>query len=126
MNKRDIIIYRVVTGLFTLHMLFTIIAYIFMHDMVKEVFESLGFSAAIIYPLAGAKFLGLLAIWTNKSRILKELAYVGFAIDFILAISSHMIANDGGFAGAMVALIMLILSYVYHRKLSKGAVGSAE
>jgi len=36
MNKRDIIIYRVVTGLFTAHMLFTVGAYFFMYDMVRE------------------------------------------------------------------------------------------
>lgn len=117
MNKRDIIIYRVVTGLFTAHMLFTVVAYFFMYDMVREMFESLGVTASIIYPLAVAKTLGLIAIWTNKSRILKELAYAGFAIDFILAISAHLIANDGGFMGAMVALVMLLISYVYNRKL---------
>ena len=111
------IIYRVVTGLFTAHMLFTVGAYFFMYDMVKEMFESLGVSASIIYPLAVAKILGLAAIWTNKSRILKDLAYVGFAIDFVLAISSHLIANDGGYAPPIVALVMLLISYVYNRKL---------
>jgi len=117
MNKRDIIIYRVVTGLFTLHMLFTIVAYIFMYDMVKEMFESLGTSAAVIYPLAIAKLLGLIAIWTNKSRLLKELAYLGFAIDFILAMSTHLMADDGGFFGPFVAFIFLSVSYIYNRKI---------
>ncbi len=126
MNKRDIIIYRVVTGLFTLHMLFTIAAYFFMYDMVRDMFEALGFSAGVIYPLAAAKFLGLIAIWTNKSRILKELAYAGFAIDFMLAISSHLIANHGEFVPALVALVMLIISYIYHRKITSSLLKSAE
>jgi hypothetical protein len=117
MNKKDIIIYRVITGLFTAHMLFTVGAYFYMYDMVRDMFESLGVSAAIIYPLAGAKVLGLVAIWTNKSRILKELAYVGFAIDFILASSAHSIANDGGSVAPIVALVILVISYVYNRKL---------
>ena len=117
MNKRNIIIYRVVTGLFTVRMLFTVSVYFFVYEMVKEMFESLGVTAALIYPLAVAKILGLVAIWTNKSRILKELAYIGFAIDFILAISAHLIANHGGSIPPLVALIMVLISYIYHRKL---------
>lgn len=117
MSKRDIIIYRVVTGIFTAHMLFTVGAYFFMHDMVKEMFESLGVSAAIIYPLAIAKLLGLVAIWTNKSKLLKELAYLGFAVDFIMASSAHIMAKDGGAVAALVALVILLISYIYNRKL---------
>lgn len=117
MNKRDIIIYRVITGLFSLHMLFTAVMYVFMHDMAEEMFESLGVSAAVIYPLAIAKVLGLIAIWTNKSRLLKELAYLGFAIDFILAAVTHIMAKDGGAIAAIIALIMLVVSYIYNRKL---------
>lgn len=116
-EQEDIIIYRISTGFFTAHMLFTVGAYFFMFDMVKEMFESLGVSASIIYPLAVAKVLGLIAIWTNKSRILKELAYAGFAIDFILAITTHSIAKDGGAAAPLVALVILIISFVYNRKL---------
>lgn len=126
MKNRDIIIYRVVTGIFTAHMLFTIGAYLFMHNMVQEMFESLGISPALIYPLALAKFLGLVAIWTNKSRLLKELAYLGFAIDFILAFSAHLIADDGGAAAAFIALIIVVISYIYHRKLSRLKAQSAK
>lgn len=117
MKKRDIIIYRVVTGLFTVHMVFTAFMYVFSYQMVKEMFESLGVSSTIIYPLAIAKILGLVAIWTNKSKLLKELAYIGFAVDFILAISAHALANDGGVAPPAVALIVLLISYFYNRKL---------
>ncbi len=117
MNKRDIIIYRVITGLFSLHMLFSAVMYFVMHDMVSEMFESLGVSTAVIYPLAIAKILGLIAIWTNKSRLLKELAYLGFAIDFILAIVTHTMANDGGAIAAVIALVMLLISYWYNRKV---------
>ena len=99
--KRDLIIYRVVTGLFTAHMLMTIVVYFVQYDMVAEMFASLGFPAALIYPLAIAKLLGLIAIWSNKSRLLKELAYAGFAIDFILAAGSHLRAGDGGFVPAI-------------------------
>ena len=117
MKKRDIIIYRIFTGIVTAHMLFTVVVYFIMHDMVKAMFESLGVSPAIIYPLAIVKILGLVAIWTNKSKILKELAYIGFAIDFIMAIIAHSMASDGGAVGPLFALIILIVSYIDHRKL---------
>lgn len=117
MKKRDIIIYRAVTGIFTVHMLFTAFMYFYSHEMVKEMFESLGVSPAIIYPLAIAKLLGLVAIWTNRSRILKELAYLGFAADFILASSAHSIAKDGAAIPALVALAILLISYIFNRKL---------
>lgn len=120
MNKKDIIIYRVVTGIFSAHMLFTVVAYIFMYDMVSEVFASLGVPTAVIYPLALAKVLGLVAIWTNKSKILKELAYLGFALDFILASSAHLLASDGGAISPLVALLLLSVSYFYNRKLYSG------
>ena len=118
MNKKDLIIYRTVTGVFTAHMLLTIGVYFFNYEMVAEMFTSLGVPPVIIFPLAVVKTLGLIAIWTNKSKILKELAYAGFALDFILAASAHLIAGDGGFVPPLVALGLLITSFVYHRKLS--------
>ena len=117
MKKRDLIIYRAVTGIFTVHMLLTAGVYFFNYEMVKEMFTYLGFPAYIIYPLAIAKLLGLIAIWSNKSRILKELAYAGFALDFILAASSHIITDHGEFIPPMIALVMVLISYIYHRKL---------
>lgn len=119
MKKRNLIVYRVVTGIFTIHMLFTVFMYFYSHDMVKEMFESLGVPPTVIYPLAIAKLLGLIAILTNKSRLLKELAYLGFAIDFIMAFVTHLIAKDGGAPAALVALVLLLISYVFHRKLRK-------
>lgn len=117
MNKTSKIIYYAVTGLFTAHMLMTIGVYIFSNEMVSDMFTSLGFPAALVYPLAIAKALGLIAIWTNKSRILKELAYVGFAVDFLLAAGAHFSVDDGGFAAPIVALVFLVVSFIYHRKL---------
>lgn len=96
MKNRDQLIYRIVTGLFTAHMLLTVAMYIFNYEMVSGVFASLGFPAGLIYPLAIAKVLGLIAIWASPSRLLKELAYLGFAIDFVMASIAHGMAGDGG------------------------------
>ena len=120
MKKKDIIIYWVVTGLFTAHTLFTVVAYFIMHEMTSNMFQSLGVSPSLIYPLAIAKTLGLVAIWTNKSKLLKELAYLGFAADFIMASIAHTMANDGGAIAPLVVLALLIISYIYNRKISTG------
>ncbi|MDW3652739.1 MAG: DoxX family protein [Bacteroidia bacterium] len=116
MKNRNVLIYRISTGLLTLMMLFSASMYFFNHEMVSETFSRLGYPTFIIYPLAIAKILGLIAIWTKKSETLKEWAYAGFFFDFILAGSGHIVAKDGEFAGALLALVLLIISYVYEKK----------
>ena len=117
MNKRDLWIYRVATGLLTLLMTFSATMYFLQYDMVKEVFGGLGFPTYIIYPLAIAKYLGLIAIWTNKSKTLKEWAYAGFFFNLLLAASAHINIADGGQAPAMAGMVFLLTSYFYDRKL---------
>jgi hypothetical protein len=85
--------------------------YIFDYDMVSEFFGGLGYPTSLIYPLAIAKILGLVAIWTNKIKLLKEWAYAGFFFDTVLAMTSHLLAEDGKYFLALLAIIMLIISY---------------
>lgn len=117
-NKRNRIIYLIATGLLSIMMLGSAGMYFYDHAMVSEVFTKLGFPTYIIYPLAVAKILGLIAIWTRKNQTLKEWAYAGFFFDFILAISAHIKANDGEFAGALIALVILLVSYIFEKKMS--------
>ncbi|MFY0652777.1 MAG: DoxX family protein [Cyclobacteriaceae bacterium] len=116
-NKRDKIIYSVSTGLISALMLFSAVMYFINNDMVREVFGKLGYPAYIIYPLATAKILGLIAIWTKKSRVLKEWAYAGFFFDLVLAASAHINAHDGEYAPAFIGIVFLLVSYEYDRKL---------
>ena len=117
MKKRDLLIYRVVTALFSLLILAGVGQYFFNHDMVKEMFEGLKFPIYLIYPLGIVKTLGIIAIWTNTSRLLKEWAYAGFVFNMLLAISAHLNANDGEFIASAVALVLVITSYIYNRKV---------
>ena len=117
MQKRDLWIFRISTGLVSLLMVFGATMYFVQNDMTREAFTSLGFPTYIIYPLAIAKILGVIAIWTNKSKMLKEWAYAGFVFDFLLASSAHINAGDGEFVPAMVALILIGISYYFNRKL---------
>ncbi len=116
MNKKNLLIYRIATGMFSLLMLFSASMYLFQNDLAAEAFTNLGFPTYIIYPLAALKILGLIAIWSRKSELLKEWAYAGFVFELLLATSAHINANDGGFGGALVGLVLVLVSYVYSRK----------
>ena len=118
MKKRDLVIYRVVTALFSLILLAGAITYFANYKMVSEMFISLGVPTEIIYPLAIAKILGILAIWLIKNSLIKNLTYLGFALDLIMAIISHLNAGDGGYFGPIVPLILLIISYIFLRRIN--------
>ena len=103
--------YWVSTGIISLLLLMSSGMYIFNNAEVSKTFVILGYPAYIIYPLALAKLLALVAIWTNKSKALKEWAYAGLFFDFILAFFAHFMVNDGEFAPALVATVLLMVSY---------------
>ena len=117
MKNRNLLIYRISTGLLTALMLMSAGMYFFNYPMVSETFTNLGFPTYIIYPLAIAKILGLVAIWTRKSQTLKEWAYAGFFFDFVLAASAHYMIRDGEFAPALVAIVLVLVSYNYEKKI---------
>jgi len=117
--KRDQIIYYGSTGLLTLLMLFSAGMYIFNNEAVQEMFISFGYPTYIIYPLAIAKLLGLFAIWNPKFNALKEWAYAGFFFDFILAFFAHKMIGDGEEMGAIMALILVAVSYIFSKKIYK-------
>ena len=115
------IFYWVVTGPFIALMLFAVFNYIFKHELIVDVFNKLGFPTYLIYPLAAAKLLGIVAIVSKKSRVLKEWAYAGFFFNFVIALSAHINKGDGQFAPALVCLILLAVSYFLDKKIYGGA-----
>ncbi len=117
MKNKNQLIYRIVTGLFSALMVFSASMYFAQYESVSKTFLQLGFPTFVIYPLALAKILGLVAIWTRKSRMLAEWAYAGFVFDLLLAAGAHINAGDGDAMGALVGLVLVGVSYVYYRKL---------
>lgn len=113
------IIYWTATILLCLLMLMSAGMYLFNTTMVEGIFKSLGYPTYIIYPLAFAKIFGVLAILIKKSTFLKELAYAGFFFDFVLAFSAHINVKDGGHLTALIAIILVIISYIYDKKVFK-------
>ncbi|TRX70777.1 DoxX family protein [Carboxylicivirga sp. M1479] len=116
MSKRDKIIYWIATGLLSAMMMMSAGMYLFNNAMVSETFSNLGFPSYIIYPLAVAKILGVIAIVSNKSKALKEWAYAGFFFDFVLAAAAHVSISDGDHMGAIVAIVLLFVSYFFGQK----------
>ncbi|EAY24649.1 conserved hypothetical protein [Microscilla marina ATCC 23134] len=121
MKKTDLLIYRIATGLLTLIMTFSATMYFTQYEMVSENFPKAGFPVFIIYPLAIAKILGLVAIWTDKSTMLREWAYAGFVFNLLFAIGAHAHVQDGGYAPVIVALVAVGVSYFYKHKMLKAS-----
>ncbi|APG64909.1 hypothetical protein LPB136_05845 [Tenacibaculum todarodis] len=118
--KTNKIIYYTATGLLTLLMLFSAGMYFFNHEAVATMFTSFGYPTYIIYPLAVAKILGLVAIWFLKSKTLKEWAYAGFFFDIVLAFFAHYMISDGEQGASVVGLVLVIISYIFSKKVQNG------
>ena len=121
MKKSDKIIFWIATGLLSALMLMSASMYLFTHEQASTIFAALGFPVYIIYPLAILKILGVLAITTNKFGFLKEWAYAGFFFNFVLAASAHINAGDGEFMVAVIALVLLLTSYIFNRRMNTSA-----
>jgi hypothetical protein len=115
--KTNKITYYTSTSLLTLLLLFSVGMYFFNHEEVSVMFTSFGYPTYIIYPYAIAKLLGLVAIWFVTNKVIKEWAYAGFFFAFILAFFAHFMIRDGEQTGALVAIILLIVSYFTYKKM---------
>lgn len=115
--KTNKIIYWLATGFLTLVFLFSASMYLFNYERASGFFINLGFPTWLIYPLAVLKIGGIVAIISKKSKFLKELAYAGFLFDAILALVAHIKVADGEFAPAAIAIIAVVISWIYDRKV---------
>ena len=110
------LIYYISTGLFTALMLFSISMYLLKTEDMAAGFDSFGYPAYLIYPLAAAKFLGLIALWFLRGKTVVEWAYAGFFFNALLAFFAHYMIGDGEHTGAVIALILLMSSYWSYKK----------
>lgn len=105
------IVYYTATGVLTAIMIYSVQMYLRNPEVIAGYFESVSYPRYLVYPLAIAKILGLIAIWGNFSKSLKEWAYAGFFFDVTLAFTVHMVAKDGGELFSVIAFIALMISY---------------
>ncbi len=83
------------------------------YEMVTGYFENhMGFPGWMVYPLAVAKILGVIAVVSNLSRMLKEWAYAGFFFDGVMAFTAHYMVGDGIAPMALFAIVMTIGSRI--------------
>ena len=111
------LMYWISTAILCGIILFSATLYFIKPDMVAGFFKNLGYPTYLVYPLATAKVLGVLAILTKQSRLLKEWAYAGFFFDTALAATAHLHAHDGGHVMALGALAMVVISRFFDGKL---------
>jgi len=79
-------------------------------------FIAIGYPTYLIMPLMIAKFLGLIAIWSNRSHMLKEWAYAGFFFLLLLAMTAEINAPDPDYFSPPIALFLLLTSYYFWKK----------
>ncbi|MEC3907964.1 DoxX family protein [Tamlana sp. 2201CG12-4] len=116
--KTQKIVYYIATGILTVMVLFSASMYFFKHDDIAGAFTGFGYPTYIIYPYAIAKLLGLVGVWNPKFKIIKEWAYAGYFYAFILAFFAHYMIGDGQQGGAVLALVALIVSYIFNKKIN--------
>ncbi|QXD26070.1 DoxX family protein [Opitutia bacterium ISCC 51] len=111
------LIYWFSTVLLSLLLLFSASMYIFNHADVVVAFKQLGYPSHIIYPLALAKILAVIAIVSNKVKFLKKLAYAGVFFNLLLAFMAHLVNGDGAGMLAFLGLFLLGTSFVFDKIL---------
>lgn len=112
------IAYWIATGLLCLMMIASGIFEIVMFGESAKIVKDLGFPHFIAYVLPVTKLAGVAAILSNYSKTLKEWAYAGFFFDFVLAALAHYFSGIPSPIPAIVALVLLMISYFLDKKIN--------
>lgn len=115
--KKNKYLYWVSTTLLSALLLFSAGMYVFNHIEIMNLFKSFGYPLYIIYPLALAKVAAAVVLLSQKQSIIKEWAYAALFFEFILAFFAHLMIRDGEQMGAVIAMVLLVASYVTGKKL---------
>ena len=117
--KSTKIMYYVTTGIISAMMLFIAFETLTKPE-VKVSMAHLGFPDYFRIELGIAKNIGAVLIWLPV-RLLKESAYIGFAIMFASASIAHFVVGDPAdkVIAGIVFLAILIVSYVTNTKIQK-------
>lgn len=86
--------------------------YLAQRSMVEDGFVAFGYPTYLISLLIVAKIAAPLAILTRVSVRLSDLAYAGMFFHLLLAISAHLNAGDPGYLPALIALALMLASFL--------------
>ena len=92
--------------------------YIFNNEMIQQMFTAFGYPTYLIYPMAVLKISAVVVLLTQKNSKIKEWAYAGLLFDFVLAFFAHVMIVDGEQMGAILAIILLMVSYIFNNKVN--------
>ncbi len=120
MKRSNKIIYWSFTGLLAVLMITSATRYLIDVEEFRNHFVNFGYNGRIVIPLAIAKILGVAILLTNKIQFLTEWVYAGFLFNFLLALEAHIAVNDNLYYGPIIALVLLIGSYVFYHKAKFG------
>ena len=81
-----------------------------------DFFKILNYPTYLVYPLAIAKVLGVVAVLSNVSKFLKEWAYAGFFFDAVLATTAHLHAGDKQEMISIMAIVLVVLSRYFWKR----------
>lgn len=117
--KRDKIIFYIATGLLSAMIYSSVIGFYFLqHENAVKAFTSFGYPSYLVYPYGIIKLIGIVVLWLPGLKALKEWTYSGFFFAFILAFFAHYMVGDGEQTGALIATILLLTSYIFHRRIN--------
>ncbi len=116
--KTTKIVHYLAKGLLSALLILSASMYLFKNADISIVFESLGYPAYIVYPLAFAKISAVIVLWLPKIPTLKEWAYSALFFEFTLAVFAHIMVGDGEQMGAILAIVLLITTYLTCKKLN--------
>ncbi|MDX2007086.1 MAG: DoxX family protein [Meiothermus sp.] len=110
-------LYWVSLGLFTLLYLASLGLTFSDLEASYKSYTHLGFSSMWIVFFNGiGKVLGLLAIYQNKSRTLKDFAFAGFLFNLLLALSAHIAAWEADVVLPIVGLVLWAFAFTMYRR----------
>jgi len=117
--KKIKITYYVFTVLLSMMMLMGAYMELSGNQGAKDVIVGLGYPVYLVGILGVAKLMGVVGIWQNKVKFLREWAYAGFAIDVTGALASHLSQGDGveKYIAAVIGMVLVAGSYWAFKKL---------
>ena len=116
MEKKNLVIYWIATGLLSLGMLGSGLAQIAHAKEMIDLVVPLGYPIYILYIIGVWKILGVTAILIPGFKLLKEWAYAGFFFVMTGALISHLASGDyapKGLIGPFMQTIFIILSWYF-------------
>jgi DoxX-like family len=121
MEKKNLAIYWIATGLMSVGMLGSGLAQIIHAKQMVDLVVPLGYPLYILYIIGVWKILGVIAILVPGFKLLKEWAYAGFFFVMTGALISHLLSADYGLRGLIgpfMQTIFIITSW-YFRPASR-------